>query len=97
MPTMNNWEDVLKYVHRLGFAGNGTMKYMQGNLMDVVHAIEYAAGIPRNAMRTFGYPLKVTFTRNKDHKESVWQGTFNIECSNGTMAELNARNIQRRR
>jgi hypothetical protein len=97
MPVMNNWEDVLKYVHRLGFAGNGTIQYRQDNLMDVVHAIEYAAGIPRNARGTFGYPLKITFKRPKQPFHTfVWRGTFNIECSNGTVVELKVSSIRRK-
>ncbi len=71
MITMRNYDDVLHYVNRLGYAGGGAIVHKQKNLCDVANLICKAAGIEGR------WPAGVTFEVRQhryidDHSRNYW-------------------------
>jgi hypothetical protein len=81
MKKMNNWEDVLTYVHKRGLEGSvqDTIQIRQDKLMAVVRAIERTAGVPEGVKGDAGYPIWIEFEPYMAAGyEYPWLGKFTI-------------------
>jgi hypothetical protein len=68
MKKMNNWEDVLEFVHKCGLEGSkkDTIQIRQDRLMAAVRAIERTAGVPEGVKGDVGYPFWLDFEPYRD-------------------------------
>ncbi|NPV81941.1 MAG: hypothetical protein HPY52_17045 [Firmicutes bacterium] len=81
MKTVHNFDEALRYVHRLGFAPNSNIIHQQGALCAVVEALEAAAG---------GYPFKVVNHRYKSPEghSYPWLSEFIVHGAKGKQRVL---------
>lgn len=76
MPKLHNYDEMLEYVNRLGFAGHGNIISRQKNICDVANAICEASGIIGKWNE--GVIVNVKFNRPDAEYMTVWNGSFTI-------------------
>ena len=87
MKQINDFQDALNYVNRLGFAGSGNIAYRQQSLCTVVDALVKTAG---------GYPFKASLTRYKSPAGYVfpWLSIFEVRTSDGKYRDLDMSQVK---
>ena len=100
MKKMNNWEDVLAYVHKRGLEGSiqDTIQVRQDKLMAVVRAIERTAGVPEGVAGDVGYPIWIEFepyVNMTTGHEYPWLGKFQVIPSEGKGKFLELKDVKR--
>jgi hypothetical protein len=85
MKTVTDFDEAIKYVHRLGFTPQGNIQHQQASLCHLVTALEQVAG---------GYPYKVVFHRHVSHAgvSFLWLGEFVIYGKRGKI-QVKAKNV----